>query len=292
DAAIVTSPRDVSRLSERYDFDFFEFLAEEPRADLAKVRLVVRHYEDVFMVSVAREQPPGLELPRHDLRGLFGGIHQRHTRTHHAGEQRLQQRVVRAAEHQRLDAGTPQRLQVLAGDELGRRVIEPAFFHERHEQWAGPGVHAGIRSNRGDGPLVGAARNRARGPDHADRPRPGRLHRGARTGLDDADERHGRARLQVIERLGGDGVAGDDQGLYAALQQVGEDLRRVAAHGVRGLRAVGHARGVAEINDRLAWEALEQGARHGEPSDAGVEHAERRRVHRLGHRKTDADAVG
>src|SRR5437763_9623845 len=115
----------VSRSSQRYDFDFLEFLAEEARADLSKVRLVVRHDEDVLMVSVAREQPSGLELPRNDLRGFLGGVHERDIRTHDAREQRLQQRVVRTAEHQRLDAGTPQRLQVLAGDELGRRVIEP-----------------------------------------------------------------------------------------------------------------------------------------------------------------------
>src|SRR5205807_10319089 len=84
----------------------------------------------------------------------------------------------------------------------------------------------------------------------------------------------------------------DDQGLHAALQQVGEDLPGVAAHGVRGFRAVRDARGVTEIDDRFPREALEQGARHSELSDAGVEHAERRGVHGLGHRDTDADAVG
>src|SRR5204863_306805 len=182
---------------------------------------------------LAREQPSGLELPRDDLRGLLGGVHERDVRTHDTREQRLQQRVVRAAEYQRFDAGTPQRLQVLAGDELGRRVIEPAFFHERHEQGAGPGVNARARADRGDGPLIGAAGDRARSPDDADRPRSGRLHRRARAGLDHADERHRRALLQVGQRLRGDRIARHDQRLHAALQQVGEDLRRVAAHGVR-----------------------------------------------------------
>src|SRR2546429_5445285 len=37
---------------------------------------------------------------------------------------------------------------------------------------------------------------------------------------------------QEFERLGADGIACDHQRLHAALQQIGEDLARVAAHRV------------------------------------------------------------
>src|SRR5438093_1620572 len=78
-----------------------------------------------------------------------------------------------AAEHQHVHARALQRLEILACDQLGRRMIEPPLFDQPHEQRAGLRVDTRIRPERGDGPLVGPAPDRAAdaGVEHAERRR-------------------------------------------------------------------------------------------------------------------------
>src|SRR3989441_9029427 len=130
--------------------------------------------------------------------------------------------------------------------------------------------------------LHDAPPDRPRRPDHADSPRPRALHRRARARLDHADQRHRRALSQKVERLSADGVARDDQGLHPAREQIRQDLARVPAYRVRRLGAIRDACGVAEIDHRLVRQALEHRPRDGEPTDAGIEDAERSRVHGCG----------
>ena len=189
---------------------------------------------------------------------------------------------MRAPEHQHVHTHVVQGVEILVRDELGRGVIEPALFDERHEQRAGAGVDGRVGADRLDRPLVGPAGDRAGRPDHADPSGLGRLRRRAGAGLDHADQRHGGAPPKIVERLRGDRVARDDQRLHAALHEVREDLRTVAPHGLGRLRAVGNARRVAEVDHRLVRQPLEQRARDGEPPDPGVEHPERRRIHGRG----------
>ena len=140
---------------------------------------------------------------------------------------------MRAPEHQHVDAGALQRLEILPRDQLGGGVVEPSFLDEGHEQGAGLGTDGRIGPERPDGPLVGTTRDRARGPDHADFPGSGRRHGRARPRLDHADQGDRTAGGEVVEGVGTDGVAGHDEGLHAAPQEVRENLARVAAHRVR-----------------------------------------------------------
>jgi len=112
-------------------------------------------------------------------------------------------------------------------------VVEPPFLDEGHEQGAGLRADGRIGPERLDGPLVGTARDRARSPNHADLPGAGRRHGRARARLDHADQGDWAAGGEVVERVCADSVAGHDQGLYTAPQQVRENLTRVAAHRVR-----------------------------------------------------------
>src|ERR1051325_6317023 len=65
--------------------------------------------------------------------------------------------------------------------------------------------------------------------------------------------------------------------LFDTLQQVRENLGAVAPHGVRRLRAVGHTGRVAEVDDRLLGQRVEECARDREAAYPGIEDAERRR---------------
>ena len=110
------------------------------------------------------------QLVGHDLRGLFGAIHERHARTEHAGEQRFQKRVVRAAQDQHVHGRPLERRDIFPRDQLGRRVIEPSLLDERDEQGAGLHAHGDLGPQPLDGALVRAARDRTRRADHPDFP--------------------------------------------------------------------------------------------------------------------------
>ena len=84
-------------------------------------------------------------------------------------------------------------------------------------------------------------------------------------------------RARRLEPGGGGRVAGDHDQLRAAVEQVGGvALDALAQLGV-GLRAVGKARVVAEVEVVLLGQRDEALVQHGEPADAGVEDGDRQR---------------
>src|SRR5258706_15161802 len=83
---------------EGHDLYLRELLAEEPRTNFPKMRLVVRHHEAMVVTSAGRQQIQALELSCHRCRRLFRRIDKLHFRSHDAGEQRLEQRIGRATQ--------------------------------------------------------------------------------------------------------------------------------------------------------------------------------------------------
>ena len=82
-------------------------------------------------------------------------------------------------------------------------------------------------------------------------------------------------RGRVIGRQGaGYGAAGGQDELDLLLQQEGDVLLGVLHDGIRAAAAVGHAAGVAEIDDVLAGQKAAQLPHGGQPAQAGVEHAD------------------
>ena len=64
--------------------------------------------------------------------------------------------------------------------------------------------------------------------------------------------------------------------LTPVVDEVVEALEGVLAHLADRLGAVGLARGVAEVEDRLVRQLVDDRAGHGEPTEAGVEDADGR----------------
>ena len=139
-----------------------------------------------------------------------------------------------------------------------------------------PGHRVAGGTRAPDGGLVGAAANRARRADDADRSRARGLDGGAHARLEHAHHGHVEVGLDARQRLGRGRVARHHDDLDAVATQQRDVLAREALDDVGALVAVGHARRVPEVHERLVRQAFEQRAQHGQAADAGVEHADRR----------------
>src|SRR5690606_6621362 len=85
-----------------------------------------------------RLQEPGVPQDALRIHRRFrGGVHELDAVAEALRDDRAQERIVRAAEDHDISAETPDRLEVLPGDEARGRVIRPALLDEWHEQRAG-----------------------------------------------------------------------------------------------------------------------------------------------------------
>lgn len=90
-------------------------------------------------------------------------------------------------------------------------------------------------------------------------------------GQDHLDDGHVVAFAGVAQAGRGCRVAGDDQRLDAAAHEVVADGQRVRPNVGDRQRAVGPVAGVADVDDVLVGQLIDDRPRDGEPSDAGVE---------------------
>ncbi len=210
--------------------------------------------------------------------GLVGGEDERRRAAEDALEERAQQRVVRAAEDDRVDAGLLERRGVVAHG--GEELLGPGVpLDQRDEARTGDLGHGHARVERVDDVGVAAARDGSLGGEDADAAVARRLHGGMGLGREDADDRHGELLLEERKRDGGGGVAGGGDELHALALEVGAELERERLHLVRGARAVGAARAVAEVDEVLGRQRDEALVENGEPARAGVEDADRAGIH-------------
>ncbi|OLT14642.1 hypothetical protein BJF78_18220 [Pseudonocardia sp. CNS-139] len=251
--------------------------AEEPAAQPAERLRVAGRQEQVRTGRrpgrVAREV--GLhEHPHQVLRRLVGAGDERDVRPEHDLQHPGEQRVVRAAEHDRVGARPLQRLQVAlrepqhlaaAGHPAFDEVDEPRAGHRRHLDVAGCGERV----------LVRAGGDRGAGADHADPAGPGGRDGPAHGRAQHLDDRHGVALADVGQARRCRRVTGDDQRLHPALHQRVADGERVAAHVRDAQRPVRPVCGVADVDDPLGRELVDHRPRHREPADARVEDAYR-----------------
>jgi hypothetical protein len=182
--------------------------------------------------------------------------------------------VVGAAEEEGVDVALQHRLEVLFEDEFEGGVIEPALLDEGDEEGGGAGVDLEVGTAEGEVVLVGVALDGAFGADDADALAVGRGEGGGDAGFEDAEDGDAEGGAEGVEGVGGGGVAGDDDGFDALVDQELGVFEGEAADGFGGLGAVGDAGGVAEVDDGFVGEELAEGADDGEAADAGVEDAE------------------
>src|SRR5674476_1277167 len=83
----------------------------------------------------ARRQEVALDERAPGLRGgLRGAVDELYPRARDAREERDEQRIVRAAEHDRVHLRVGEGLEILARDEARRLAVGPSLFHERDEE--------------------------------------------------------------------------------------------------------------------------------------------------------------
>ena len=194
-----------------------------------------------------------------------------------------EERVVRAAEDDDARARRRHGLEVPRGRRPGHLVLRPAFLGQRHEERTGR-VEDLARGIEGpDRAAVRVGRDGRLRREDGDRPARSarrlagarRENRRGRAGRHDPDYGHGRHLHDRVEREGGRGVARDDDGLHAVVEEEPDRAARVAPHGLRGLRPVGEARRVPEVEQPLVREAARDRVEDGEAADARVEQPDR-----------------
>ena len=223
----------------------------------------------------AQEAAAG-EQRRAGLRRRDGAVDDGHLAPEHLGDGAGEERIVRAAEHRRVDAAPPQIGEIALGHQPRHLSFRPALLGQRHEERTGARHHAGERSQPPQGRLV-CARGDGRGrSQHGDGSAAGPGRRRLRARLDDTDDRNRQRILQDRQAVRRDGVAGDHQRLDAVGDEVPRREQGVAGHHLARARAVGNARGVAEIDGVLVGKPLDERPQHGQTADAAVEDADGR----------------
>ena len=83
----------------------------------------------------------------------------------------------------------------------------------------------------------------------------------------------------VVQDGGGGGVARDDEHFDPGVDELVHDAQGEPAHLLDGAGPVGAVGGVADVEDLLAGELVEDRPRHRQAADAGVEHPDGRVIH-------------
>jgi hypothetical protein len=188
---------------------------------------------------------------------------------------------VGAAKDQGVDGrvGREQRAQVAAGDRGRDLVAGPALLGQRHQERAGQTGDPGPGIEPGDGLLVGPGADGRQGADDPDVPVFAGRQGAVGPGKDRADDRDLGGRGQRRQGGGRRGVAGDHHQLDPVAEQEPLAGQGVALDRARALGAVGDPGGVPQVDEVLARQGGSQGPDHGEPSDPGVEDADRATIH-------------
>ena len=210
----------------------------------------------------------------------------RRLRTEHPLDDRPHERIVRAAEDHRVDAGLAQRGAV-AAHLLDERLVDRRLLDSHREVATRHRDDLDERVDRGDRVGVCAGRDRGRRAEHADLAAPRRRDRLDRGRLHDAEHLDAERRLhqplaQGGQRRGRRRVAGDDQQLDPPRDQRLGDLERELLQLLGRAGAVGQPRRVREVQVVLVREPDEQLVQHGQPADAGVEDPDRPAAHLIG----------
>ena len=216
------------------------------------------------------------------LGGLLARGHQGDVLAHDVGDRADEQRVVGAAQDQRVHPGLSQRQQVL--------------LRPRHHLW--PGGHAALgqlnevrarsrqqldAGNRLQGVGVGPGVHRALGGDEPDPAVARHPRRRAGSGVDHLHHRHslaqGVATAGIVQHRGRGRVAGDDQHLDPGVHQLVHDGQCQLADLVDRSGPVRGVLGVPDVEHLLPRQLVEDCTRYRQAADAGVEHPDRCVIH-------------
>ncbi len=128
--------------------------------------------------------------------------------------------------------------------------------------------------------MVRARSDGADGADDSDPSGHGGLCERPGTRFDHAENRHRTFFLEHVEGSGRRSVTGDDYHLdVVGVDEVASDLAGEAAHFGEVAWPIWVAAGVTEVHEVFGGKKIHYGARHGQATEAGVEHPDGPRVH-------------
>src|SRR6266567_4798947 len=208
-------------------------------------------------------------------RGGEGGVDQVESARVDPLDRRLEQRIVRAAEHQRVRAEAHDLGEVALERRLGSRRVGVTCLDYVDQLRTGLLKDTDHRVYLFDRMQVLLAAHRPCGGDDPDAVVLGRLDGGLRARADDADDRDLEMLARLVERGRRGGVAGDDDELHVARLEVADDLERKAAHLVLVARPVWEMEQVGQVDRRLVRQPLADRAQYGQSADPRVEDAYR-----------------
>lgn len=159
------------------------------------------------------------------------------------------ERIVGAAEDDDVDVRFRERGEVTLHRQAWDVAFEPPFFGEGDKERRRRTDGFDARRLCSDCAGIGAGRNCAGGRQNTNAPRSCGGHRGAGAGVDHTEDRHVEGGSNVVGRDGADRVACDDDRLYAAGYEMSRTPQGVPNDGLRPLCPIGHARGIAQINN-------------------------------------------
>ena len=183
---------------------------------------------------------------------------------------------MRTTEDERVHPGPTQGDGVAAGDLFCHLAVPPAFFNEGHEKRARPRSGLSARTQSPQDLRIGAGAHGRLGTDDADAAAARGGKRGARAGLDDADDGDLHGPADGGQGHGRGGVAGDYQELDALGRKETRDFDGITRHGLWRLGAVGDVRRIAKIHQGLPGHAARQGPENGQAAKTRVEDPDRR----------------
>lgn len=261
---------------DRPAFGVGEFGAEQPPAQLAETMDVAARQEAVLAdTAVASQQAEIRESMSGGERRLVGRTDQGDARPHHVADGASEEGIVRAAEQQCVDISLTNGCEQSLG-EHGDLVAQRLTTLDELDEARTCGAHQPDRSaGTGDRLDVRSGRHRADRADHSDPARRRGANQGSRTGLDDIDDRHGDVGPHLVETRRSGGVARHDDRLHVeVVDQRAGDLAGEPANVTQRLRTVRIATRVADVHDVFVGKQIDQGARHRETTEPGVEHAD------------------
>src|SRR5439155_26716134 len=188
-----------------------------------------------------------------------------------ATDGRLEEGIVRAAEHERVGAQLDDVSEVSAQNLLSVPRDSLARLDDVDQLGTRLLVHADHRIELLDRMEVLLAAHRSLGRDHSDAVVLRRLHGSLGAWTDDANDGHLEQLPRVVERRGGRRVAGDNNQLDVTRFEVADDVDREAAHLILVARAVRKVEKVRDVDRGLRRQPLADGLEHREAADARIE---------------------
>lgn len=199
------------------------------------------------------------------------------------GDHRGKERVMRAAEDDRVDPGIEgqEAVDVAADEEFRPGAVQLVVFDERHPERAGFGMDDQVREELHDLEGVGLGPDRSGGREQPDMPAPAERPDALRDRADDAEDPPAGmfgGKILLLDRsegFGRGGVAGQDDQPAAPVEQPADRFPCEAMDGFERSRPVGRPGVVAQVDEIVLRKDGGDFPEDGQPAVSRIEDSDR-----------------